>query len=168
MTTGLRMILFNHRPRQCWKFEQTILFCLFVASCFVVLCCLIHNMYNLFPLQEAGVKSRRHMKLMLRWLRERQQVRINCITHHNTDTARPAGAVPGVAGSTSASSSGDLERTVVTSPDQAADLAIKSVGHLPPLTKKKGHSRQKAHAPGREFVYSLVQRYVPKNETVNQ
>ena len=102
------------------------------------------------------MKSRRHMKLMLRWLKERQQVKIQCV--------QPASSEP------------SSERTVIGSEAEAlaaaaaAEAATATVagGRGMSPVKRRGPKGQKAVSQEREFVYSVIPKHMLKKEPAGE
>ena len=94
------------------------------------------------------------MKLMLRWLKERQQVKIQCVQ-------------PGAASEPSS------ERTVIGSRAEAlaaaAAVAAPAVGEraVSPV-RKRGPKGQRAVSQEREFVYSVIPKYVQKRDPAGE
>ncbi|CAI5466910.1 unnamed protein product [Closterium sp. Yama58-4] len=103
--------------------------------------------------EEAGVKSKRHMKLMLRWLIEKNQIRIKCLTHdpsapHQAGSAGSAGSAGGAAASAAASRGAG-----------SGAFAAAAAARVQPAGLKK---RATKHVSAeKEFIYSIAPRYVP-------
>ncbi|CAI7856976.1 unnamed protein product [Closterium sp. NIES-53] len=100
--------------------------------------------------EEAGVKSKRHMKLMLRWLMEKNQIRIKCLTHdpsapHQAGSAGSAGSAAAAAAASRGAGS--------------SAFAAAAAGRVQPAgVKKRGTKHVSVE---KEFIYSIAPRYVP-------
>ncbi|CAI5495234.1 unnamed protein product [Closterium sp. Naga37s-1] len=106
---------------------------------------------------EAGVKSKRHMKLMLRWLMEKNQIRIKCLTHdpsapHQAGSAGSAGSAGGAAAAAAASRGAG-----------SGAFAAAAAGRVQPAGVKKRASKHVSVE--KEFIYSIAPRYVPPSSS---
>lgn len=101
--------------------------------------------------EEAGVKSKRHMKLMLRWLKERNQLHISCLNPAAAAAAASQAALPGSAAEAAAQARGAGSSAFAAAAYDAARTKAPSRSGA----KKKGH---KAAVVEREFVYSVAPR----------
>eukprot|EP00475_Leptophrys_vorax_P042057 TRINITY_DN79377_c0_g1_i1.p1 TRINITY_DN79377_c0_g1~~TRINITY_DN79377_c0_g1_i1.p1 ORF type:complete len:175 (-),score=9.80 TRINITY_DN79377_c0_g1_i1:181-705(-) len=113
--------------------------------------------------EEAGVKSKRHMKQMLRWLKERNEIRISCVqqavgahahssaSHAHPGSAAEAAAAARGAGSSAFSSAGAAAAAAAGGGPRGATGRLTAL--LPAGVKKRG---AKPAPVEKTFVYSLA------------
>ncbi|GJP48370.1 hypothetical protein CLOM_g7665 [Closterium sp. NIES-68] len=108
--------------------------------------------------EEAGVKSKRHMKLMLRWLMEKNQIRIKCLTHDPSAPQQQQQQQHGMAGAPGAAAAAAAASRGAGSGAFAGAAAAR----VQPAGAKKRSTKHVSVE--KEFIYSIAPRYVPKSE----